>query len=159
MPSHTHNGPSHSHGMQSHTHTGPSHSHSMSTQQISTSGDFTVLGATSATLFSNTVAFSIANTNITFHAAGTTIPGNRTIIGSVSFSGGAGNVWRPITDGTTSFWNSGANTGASGTQNTGGPSNNTTTSAGNTATTAAGSGTAHNNLQPYITCFMWRRTA
>jgi len=26
------------------------------------------------------------------------------------------------------------------------------------ATNSIGSGTAHNNLQPYITCFMWRRT-
>lgn len=25
--------------------------------------------------------------------------------------------------------------------------------------TSVGSGTAHNNLQPYITCYMWRRTA
>ena len=27
------------------------------------------------------------------------------------------------------------------------------------ATTSSGSGTAHNNLQPYITCYMWKRTA
>ena len=47
------------------------------------------------------------------------------------------------------------------------PTTNTThthTITGNTAavspaTNAAGSGQAHNNLQPYITCFMWRRTA
>ena len=26
-------------------------------------------------------------------------------------------------------------------------------------TTSTGSGNAHNNLQPYITCYMWKRTA
>lgn len=29
----------------------------------------------------------------------------------------------------------------------------------NTNTTSTGGGGAHNNLQPYITCYMWKRTA
>lgn len=48
---------------------------------------------------------------------------------------------------------------ASGMALAGGYNGTTVEFADNVHTAEIGSGTAHNNLQPYITCYMWKRTA
>ena len=121
--------------MPSHSHTGPSHSHDLQNHRhsgIQHSHGFgnNIHGNTRWVLTSvGTVSLAFAQTGGAFNAIT------------------ASNVERVL------------GTDINLADQTGVPSVNITSLAGNTATTAAGSSQAHNNLPPYITCFMWRRTA
>jgi microcystin-dependent protein len=143
MPSHTHTGPSHTHTGPSHTHTGPSHAHT----------------GPSHTHVQNA------------HMHTTVIDGNGLQIGFSASSGVAGNGFSGIYGGyrtytlntasvTATNQNAGTGaTGAAGTGDTGSAGTGATGASGTGATGSTGSGSAHNILQPYITCYMWKRTA
>jgi microcystin-dependent protein len=122
---------SHSHTGPSHRHTGPSHSHTGPSHTHSLSSHTHGLPIDNRGTSSGTGLLY----NVLSEMRMSSVPAKLS-----TDSGGTGN------------------TGSSGTGNTGSSGNDYTTYAGTENTGSAGSGSPHNNLQPYITCYMFKRT-
>lgn len=132
MPSHTHTGPSHTHTGPNHSHTQPAHTHTFS-----------------GTIGSNT------------HNHGLKNYGSKAASGTGAMrvgSGGSDVAGNTVSDHTHTHTISGT-IGSGGNQNTGNAGTGNTGASGTGATGSAGGGQAHSNLQPYITCYRWVRTA
>ena len=152
VASHNHTQNSHTHTQNSHTHTQNAHNHSQNSHNHSQNSHTHNL-----TMRINGTQYSREQVQVT-----TTNNNNDYYSTDIRLTGGSVN--------TSSFWNARDrmwNTGATASNNATTASNNSET-ATNQATTATNNattptnnatGTAGGNRQPFITCYMWKRTA
>lgn len=150
LNSHVHSVGAHSHGLNSHTH-GMDHYHSaiLGWVKAGTAGSFYFGTATSTEYSGYTTGKYETNSpsskKNTDAATGSTA--NSTAFNTGAATGSTAN--------STAF-----NTGAASGSTANSTAFDTGAASGNTANnTAANASEAHTNLQPYITCYMWKRTA
>lgn len=160
MPSHTHSGPSHTHGLNSHTHSVPAHTHGLNSHTHTMTHNHTTSSHThnldsvypggnpvgvNLSRYGTKISGGLAQGTL-FNSWGTA-PAKTTDSASVTVNNYSGST--------------GAATGstASGGSGTSGAASGSTASSGTGDTGSAGSGQSHENMPPYVCAYCWHRTA
>lgn len=163
MPKHTHVQNAHNHGLNSHTHS-MAHTHGLNnhTHSLNSHTHSITPGSGNSFLRSNDSTFNNLRYRVTaVQPAGAvveaTAASSGVLIGTPTSSSKLSLV-ATLTSGASS-----GNTGGSTASTAAASSETTGKASGNTANTTAvnqttGKGESHLNLQPYITCYMWKRT-
>lgn len=153
IPSHNHTATFTGTAVAAHTHTGPSHYHSIPAQSISVSG--TGSGTTTTNGDHSHIYQRMWPTTFSESGSDTQHTGISSYGGS--WTDGAGAHAHDVTVGVGASGTLAAhNTNSAGTGNTG--SAGAHTPAGTVSVASRGEAVANKNLQPYITCYMWKRT-
>lgn len=147
VSAHRHTGPSHTHSIPSHTHSTPSHTHTWS-------GTTSSNGAHAHSIrYQNFSGLSVSSGYFLLRRNDP----DDSYYGTDSDAAISNGAHTHTVSGTTSS-NSGGNTGSwSGTTGSSGTGNTGSGGSGNTG--YVGGGDAFSILQPYIVCYMWKRTA
>lgn len=154
LNNHTHSIPAHSHGLNSHT-----HSFSATTRSTTPTAKTSVraVGAYSDATNTFDIVGSLGGSNTNISINERTWSGNHGVV-SAHKDGNISNP--PVFDMTISMPHTHTLSGITGAAS-GSTANSSALTSGtsNVNTSSVGSGSAHNNLQPYITCYMFKRIA
>lgn len=148
---HTFTGNAHTHTLNNHTHSVPAHSHGLNNHKHSFSAT-----TSNASAHTHVLTGGTENTNSSYYI-------NSAVKGYDSSAVDIGTKTEPdgkhthTVSGTTGA--SSGNTANSSALTTGASNINTSSSTATGSISNTGGDTPHNNLQPYITCYMWKRTA